>query len=254
MNRAANSAPYSASSEFYEALSGAPRLQQLRLVRDMLFRILELGRTPRVLDLGCGTGELFKAWGTESICSTSLGVDLSPDMVTRARSDLPTLSFDIGDIRTFNALDQFDIITCIGNPLNYLAPRELSTFFASLKQSLHSNGIAYFDFDTRLDIEQFWDGQTEHIKGESFQVERVFSYDRERDLGVERQHWQLGTEGETKEHFEEHHLYPIEPDKIIKLCWENKLSGPSFRDVETMESISNPDEYLVLGCTVRHAS
>src|SRR5215469_3970949 len=48
----------------------------------------------RVLDLGCGTGDLLAALEP----SFGLGVDLSPAMIDRARSKHPDLSFCVGDV------------------------------------------------------------------------------------------------------------------------------------------------------------
>ncbi len=48
----------------------------------------------RVLDLGCGTGELLAALEP----SHGVGVDLSPNMIALARANHPNLTFHVGDI------------------------------------------------------------------------------------------------------------------------------------------------------------
>ena len=53
----------------------------------------------RILDLGCGTGQL-----TSDIAATGaeiLGIDSSPDMIGQARQNYPKLKFQLADARSF---------------------------------------------------------------------------------------------------------------------------------------------------------
>ena len=62
----------------------------------------------RVLDLGCGTGQLsaqIAAAGTEVV-----GIDLSAEMVEAAREQFPDLSFVVGDARDFSFTEPFDAV------------------------------------------------------------------------------------------------------------------------------------------------
>src|SRR5437868_8282734 len=49
----------------------------------------------RVLELGCGTGDLLAILSLDP--RGSLGIDLSPATVARARAKHPTLRFEVGD-------------------------------------------------------------------------------------------------------------------------------------------------------------
>ena len=62
----------------------------------------------RVLDLGCGTGQLtaqIAAAGAEV-----LGIDRSEEMVAQARRNYPQLRFEVADARTFTVEQPFDAV------------------------------------------------------------------------------------------------------------------------------------------------
>lgn len=71
------------------------------------------------LDLACGTGgftrELHRAgWQVQ-------GLDGSQEMLTVARGRLPAdISLSVGDLRTFDLGERFDLVTCVFDSLNNL--------------------------------------------------------------------------------------------------------------------------------------
>jgi trans-aconitate 2-methyltransferase len=52
-----------------------------------------------VVDLGCGPGNLTALLGERWPASTVTGIDSSPEMIIRARSDVPGIDFEVGDLR-----------------------------------------------------------------------------------------------------------------------------------------------------------
>jgi trans-aconitate methyltransferase len=62
----------------------------------------------RILDLGCGTGQL--AAEINAFGARVTGMDLSPQMIEKARAGYPALSFDVKDARNFSYDEPFDAI------------------------------------------------------------------------------------------------------------------------------------------------
>src|SRR5579863_1826995 len=62
----------------------------------------------RILDLGCGTGQL--ASEIASVGATVVGVDRSPEMIAEARMKFPELRFDVADARALPFAQEFDAV------------------------------------------------------------------------------------------------------------------------------------------------
>jgi trans-aconitate methyltransferase len=75
--------------------------------RDLL-ELLEPTAGERVLDLGCGTGELTAA--VSDAGATAVGLDSSAEMIATAREAHPDCSFVRADATTFDADEPFDAV------------------------------------------------------------------------------------------------------------------------------------------------
>ncbi|MEM7246750.1 MAG: methyltransferase domain-containing protein [Acidobacteriota bacterium] len=65
----------------------------------------------RVVDLGCGTGELTQALHRKLEAGRTLGVDSSASMLEEsAKFRLPTLGFEQGDLATFSSDEPFGLV------------------------------------------------------------------------------------------------------------------------------------------------
>ena len=62
----------------------------------------------RVLEVGCGQGDLLAALRP----SAGIGIDFSPEMISRARQRHPHLQFRCGDAHEFDLGMQFDYVIC----------------------------------------------------------------------------------------------------------------------------------------------
>jgi trans-aconitate 2-methyltransferase len=76
-----------------------------------LLGLLEPVRRPRVVDLGCGTGELTADAHARLGARETVGIDRSPAMLARAAARAGGgLSFRLGDLTTFGAPEEFDVV------------------------------------------------------------------------------------------------------------------------------------------------
>ncbi|MCU0535769.1 MAG: methyltransferase domain-containing protein [Hydrococcus sp. Prado102] len=73
-----------------------------------LLEILSPQKGDRILDLGCGTGQL-----TERIANmgaTAIGVDNAPTMIAQAQQNYPDVQFEIADATNFTFSEPFDAV------------------------------------------------------------------------------------------------------------------------------------------------
>jgi len=73
-----------------------------------LVDVLAPNQEERILDLGCGSGELTKA--IKEGAGSVIGMDKSPEMIERARLQYPSLEFQVGDASDFCFDEPFDAI------------------------------------------------------------------------------------------------------------------------------------------------
>ncbi|MBD2704949.1 methyltransferase domain-containing protein [Spirosoma sp. BT702] len=94
-------------------------------------------RGERILDLGCGTGEL-----TAKIAESGadvVGLDASASMIANARRSFPPLTFQQGDARHYVTDQPFDAIFSNAT-LHWIAEREQSTVLTHIFQALKPGG------------------------------------------------------------------------------------------------------------------
>jgi trans-aconitate methyltransferase len=73
-----------------------------------LVELLDPKPGERILDLGCGSGQL-----TAKIAEAGaqvIGIDLSPDMIAQAQANYPHIEFGIGDATTFELAEPVDAV------------------------------------------------------------------------------------------------------------------------------------------------
>ncbi|GHP12909.1 methyltransferase [Lentilactobacillus fungorum] len=121
----------------------------------------QLATATKILDLACGTGRLAVKLADANYQVT--GADLSTDMLTmadqRATKAGVSIPFIQTDMRDLEGLDQYDIITCFDDSLNYLVTSaDLRQTFNSVNQHLNSGGHFLFDVITPYQIKVVYPG------------------------------------------------------------------------------------------------
>lgn len=92
----------------------------------------------RVVDLGCGPGELTKILHEQLGAQATLGIDSSPEMLAKAEAHAGEgLRFELGDIGAFAADGSLDLVFS-NAALHWLPAHE--TLFARLAQALAPRG------------------------------------------------------------------------------------------------------------------
>lgn len=137
--------PYEGLSAIYDA-----RWERLSLGYVPFLNVVlrQAGLEPRkILDLACGTGSLAAALAADGRCVT--GLDLCPQMLNVARSKcagLPNVAFKQGDFRCFDLNEEFDLVLCCFDSLNYVSePEELNDVFRRVRAHLAPSGLFIFD-------------------------------------------------------------------------------------------------------------
>lgn len=70
--------------------------------------LLSPQRGDRILDLGCGTGQLTQE--IAALGAIAIGIDKSPTMVEQARKNYPNLRFEVADATNFHFEESFDAV------------------------------------------------------------------------------------------------------------------------------------------------
>jgi SAM-dependent methyltransferase len=78
--------------------------------------LLEVGplSNTRVLDVGCGVGDLYGYMLQRGIRAQYTGVDILPEMVVHARERYPDAQFEVGDALQGLGPERFDYVLCSG--------------------------------------------------------------------------------------------------------------------------------------------
>lgn len=113
------------------------------------------GEYGRVLDFGCGTGEMYNYIKKNNNTCNYVGYDISPDMINLAKEKFPEVKFDCLDIINDGIQEDFDYIFISGVFNNLMSDNKsfmeeaLRLLFAHTKTALAFNGLStyvdYFD-------------------------------------------------------------------------------------------------------------
>ncbi|MEM6980749.1 MAG: methyltransferase domain-containing protein [Planctomycetota bacterium] len=127
---------------------------------DFLKRVLlpHLPVRARILDLCCGTGQLFRPLIDLGYRVT--GLDSSAEMLARASQNAPEAECVHDDARTFCRPNHFDAAISTSASLNHIPTiDDLQQIFRSIAVSLADNGMFVFDLNHPAQLTKWWRGE-----------------------------------------------------------------------------------------------
>jgi ubiquinone/menaquinone biosynthesis C-methylase UbiE len=171
---------YQRLAQFYEIGGWGNFSKQYIGLIDQLFNEYGIKRA-KILDIACGTGILALALAKQGY--SVQGVDISPEMVALAKvksSGMANVSFNVGGMTDFKVADEFDLVTCTFDSLNYLITTdELKKMFDCVARSLCKSGLFVFDSNPHQHYSSVGNRSENHTIGvESFRQEVSYDPDR----------------------------------------------------------------------------
>ncbi|MGC8667922.1 MAG: class I SAM-dependent DNA methyltransferase [Chthonomonadales bacterium] len=168
-----------------------------------------MGLAPvRILDLACGTGNatlLFAAMGLQAV-----GVDLSPQMISRARRKARRAGFSIRYyVQNAASLqlreDPFDVCVSLFDSLNYvLSPDQLAEVFRRVFGCLKPGGLFVFDMNSPFALENGFFDQDNLATSDRVRYVWRSSYDGARRLCTVQMRFFVRERGVDREFVEWH--------------------------------------------------
>ncbi len=105
-----------------------------------------LSANATVLEIGCGPGNITKYLHTKRPDLKIKAIDIAPQMIALAKTNVPTATFMVMDTRDIHQLQQqFNGIIC-GFCLPYLSESDRVKLIADCKQLLTPDGVLYLSF------------------------------------------------------------------------------------------------------------
>jgi SAM-dependent methyltransferase len=156
MGRVARYSDYDRFAWIYNRYWGADFVQRALPVLDQLL-LSELPAGARVLDVGCGTGQLAQALAARGYAVT--GLDGSEEMLRFARENAPEAEFILGDARDFSVPPVYHAALSTYDSLNHLLSlEELTAAFRCVHRGLLSGGLFVFDLNMGEGYQARWRG------------------------------------------------------------------------------------------------
>lgn len=154
--------------------------------------LASLGLTPNtLLDVACGEGSFAVAMAERGITVT--GIDQSPQMIAlaqaKARAAGVDVRFQVEDMRSLAWEDEFELVTCFFDSLNYLLTiKDLHEAFVSAFQVLKPGGYYVFDMNTIYGLAVDWMRQETYLQNETQDLMEIHrqEFDHENQVATMR--------------------------------------------------------------------
>jgi predicted TPR repeat methyltransferase len=102
-----------------------------------------LAKESKVLDVGCGPGNISKYFLKIRPDLKITGIDLSPNMIQRAKINNPTAKFIVKDALQINQLEETYHGIVLGFCFPYLSKEDCGNLIRQASEKLEPNGLLY---------------------------------------------------------------------------------------------------------------
>ncbi len=145
----------------------------------------EIGKVRRVLDIGCGTGEMTLRMAERGYEVT--GIDISSDMLAlaenKARNAGADITFALQDMRMLRMANRVDAVICCLDGMNYLCGKnDLLRCMRSVRECLNDGGCFCFDMNTPYKFGNIYADRDYILEDEGVLCAWSNEYDRESGL------------------------------------------------------------------------
>ena len=134
---------------------------------ESLFDLLNPQKGEKILDLGCGTGDLAKQLSEYGAVIT--GVDKSDKMIKQARNKYPQIKFSVQDATKLEFTNEFDAVFS-NAALHWI--KEPAQVLTSIYNSLKQGGRFVAEFGGKGNVQSISDGLINQIVSEGYTFER----------------------------------------------------------------------------------
>lgn len=130
------------------ALAYQDKFMDLKIYDETYDQICEQISTKnaKLLDIGCGPGNITKYILSQRSDFKILGIDIAPNMIELAKKNNPNAEFRVMDCREIGQLEEKYEGIIAGFCLPYLNDEEVKIFLKDAHHLLHKNGFLYFSF------------------------------------------------------------------------------------------------------------
>jgi len=188
-------------------------------------------RTPAaatLLDVGCGTGAHLEAFAALGFACR--GIDLDLKMVAIARSRLPDIEIDPGDMRTFVLEDTFDAVVSLFGTMAYArTPGHLEAAVARLASHVAPGGTLVVE--PFLSFREYRPGHVDavFVDEPDLKIARMSLSKQTGTIGILDYHYLVATLKGVERYFERHEVGLFD-ETTYRAAFE--LAGVSFERVD----------------------
>ncbi|WP_276166965.1 methyltransferase domain-containing protein [Zobellia alginiliquefaciens] len=129
-----------------------------------LIELLAPKSNERILDLGCGSGEL--TFDISGLAKTVVGLDKSPEMIAKAKYNFPSINFEVGDAANFKVEEKFDAIFS-NAALHWVV--QYKAAIANMYRALRTGGRIVVEFGGKNNIQTISDALRESLSKRGYE-------------------------------------------------------------------------------------